>query len=153
MDNYRLPDGQTYTAADDVQGVLYQRVKLATGADGAFDGDVSAGHPLPTTRLASAPVRRAPLQATAAGQTLVLNGTPGKGLRVLSLMLLTDTQVGLRFESGPAALSGLMPLPRGGGFVWPECEGGWLETSPGQPLQVFLDAAAQVGGVLTYQEV
>jgi hypothetical protein len=36
-------------AADDVSGVLYQRIKLIHGADGENDGDVAASNPLPVT--------------------------------------------------------------------------------------------------------
>jgi hypothetical protein len=53
-----VPDNVGYTpgtgatiAADDVGGALYQRVKLATGADGVVDGDVSAANPLPIAAL------------------------------------------------------------------------------------------------------
>lgn len=51
-----MPDNVGYTpgsgatiAADDVGGVLLQRVKLVQGADGVNDGDVAAGNPLPVT--------------------------------------------------------------------------------------------------------
>jgi hypothetical protein len=50
-----MPDNIGYTpgagatvAADEIGGVLYQRVKLNTGADGTA-ADVSQGNPLPTT--------------------------------------------------------------------------------------------------------
>lgn len=34
-------------AADDINGVKYQRVKIAVGTDGSYVGDVSSEHPLP----------------------------------------------------------------------------------------------------------
>ena len=34
-------------AADDINGVKYQRVKIAIGTDGSYVGDVSSDHPLP----------------------------------------------------------------------------------------------------------
>ena len=37
-------------AADEVGGALYQRMKIAVGADGVNDGDVSSANPLPTTQ-------------------------------------------------------------------------------------------------------
>lgn len=39
--------GGDIIATDDVGGVKFQRMKLALGADGAHDGDVSAANPLP----------------------------------------------------------------------------------------------------------
>lgn len=36
-------------AADDIGGVLHQRIKVVLGADGTSDGDVSSANPLPVT--------------------------------------------------------------------------------------------------------
>lgn len=48
-DNVGITPGSGATAAaDDIGGVLYQRVKLIQGADGTNDGDVAASNPLPT---------------------------------------------------------------------------------------------------------
>lgn len=51
-----MPDNVGYTpgsgaivAADDIGGVLHQRVKLALGAAGTNDGDLSATNPMPVT--------------------------------------------------------------------------------------------------------
>ena len=47
-DNVSITPGSGATAAaDDIGGVLYQRIKLVHGADGVNDGDVAAGNPLP----------------------------------------------------------------------------------------------------------
>lgn len=43
------PGSGATVAADDVGGVLHQRVKLTLGADGVSNGDVSASNPIPTT--------------------------------------------------------------------------------------------------------
>jgi hypothetical protein len=58
-----MPDNVGYTpgsgatvAADDVGGVLIQRMKLVLGTDGANDGDVSASNPIPTGYAAYAKV-------------------------------------------------------------------------------------------------
>ena len=45
-DNTQLPNGPL-VAGDDIDGVLYQRVKLTLGGDGVNDGDVSAANPMP----------------------------------------------------------------------------------------------------------
>jgi len=34
-------------AADEIGGVMFQRVKVAIGADGENDGDISSAHPMP----------------------------------------------------------------------------------------------------------
>ena len=47
-DNIAVTPGSGATAAaDDVNGVLYQRVKLTLGGDGTSDGDVSKDNPIP----------------------------------------------------------------------------------------------------------
>ena len=47
-DNVNITPGSGATvAADDVSGVLYQRVKLTLGADGVSSGDVAAANPIP----------------------------------------------------------------------------------------------------------
>lgn len=47
-DNVTITEGSgTQIAADDVGGVKYQRIKVATGADGTAN-DVSSSNPLPT---------------------------------------------------------------------------------------------------------
>ncbi len=48
-DNVGITPGSGATAAaDDIGGVLFQRVKVVHGADGTNDGDVAASNPLPT---------------------------------------------------------------------------------------------------------
>lgn len=83
-DNVSISPGAGATvAADDIDGALYQRMKLTLGADGVNDGDISAGNPLPveiadtvTVAVASAPtldvtvVNAAPIEATIANPTL-----------------------------------------------------------------------------------
>lgn len=51
-----MPDNIGYTpgsgatvAADDIGGVLFQRIKVVHGADGTNDGDVSATNPFPVS--------------------------------------------------------------------------------------------------------
>jgi hypothetical protein len=47
-DNVGITPGSGATAAaDDIGGVLHQRVKLTLGADGVSDGDVSSSNPMP----------------------------------------------------------------------------------------------------------
>lgn len=41
--------GGDTTAADDIAGVKYQRVKLTLGADGVNNGDIATGNPMPVS--------------------------------------------------------------------------------------------------------
>jgi len=48
-DNVGITPGTGATAAaDDIGGVLHQRVKITLGSDGVSDGDVSSANPMPT---------------------------------------------------------------------------------------------------------
>ena len=62
-DNTTLPGTGNVIAADDIGGVLFQRVKLIHGADGVNAGDVAAANPLPVS------VASLPLPAGAATET------------------------------------------------------------------------------------
>lgn len=49
-DNVQITEGAGKTiAGDDIGGVVHQRVKITTGADGVNDGDVSSSNPLPVS--------------------------------------------------------------------------------------------------------
>jgi hypothetical protein len=46
------PPKDTIVGADEIDGVVYQRMKLIHGADGVNEGDISALNPLPVNLLA-----------------------------------------------------------------------------------------------------
>jgi hypothetical protein len=49
-DNFNFSPGTGATgAADDIDGVMYPRVKLVLGANNSNDGDVASGNPMPVT--------------------------------------------------------------------------------------------------------
>jgi hypothetical protein len=54
-DNVTITPGSgAIVAADEIDGVKYQRVKLIEGADGVNNGDVSSSNPLPTQETGGA---------------------------------------------------------------------------------------------------
>ncbi len=46
-DNPATAPRDTLVAADEIEGVIYQRMKVVVGDDGINDGDVSSKNPLP----------------------------------------------------------------------------------------------------------
>jgi hypothetical protein len=46
-----LGTGGDVSAADDISGVKFSRVKLTLGADGTNDGDVATGNPMPVRQV------------------------------------------------------------------------------------------------------
>lgn len=104
-DNVAITPGSGATAAaDDIGGVLFQRVKVAVGADGVNDGDVSSVNPMPVAGYgelveAIEALRMAVQALTRSGLGQSLPDTSGR-IRVLldaitaSLTLATITTVG-----------------------------------------------------------
>lgn len=155
--------GSTF-AADDIGSVLYPRVKISAGADGAAT-DVSAAAPLPTAAfhesnqvtVAGAPVtiKYAAIDAAVSGDNTLLAAVTSKKIRVLSLFLVAAGTVTVRFESGAGgtALTGQMNLIANTGFVLPFNPGGWFETASNTLLNLELSAAVSVDGCISYIEV
>jgi hypothetical protein len=79
-DNFQLPVPATagdISAADEIGGVKFQRVKLTVGADGVNDGDVSAANPLPVSGTQDD-------GAASSGKAMVVAGiTPGGVVQIL----------------------------------------------------------------------
>jgi hypothetical protein len=85
-DNTQLNPGAggDIAAADDIDGVKYQRIKLTLGADGVNDGDLSAANPMPVagslsvdnfpaqSGLTDAQLRAAPVLVEESGPLITL---------------------------------------------------------------------------------
>ena len=70
-DNIGITPGTGATAAaDDISGILYQRVKITVGADGTNDGDVATGNPMPVTDSGLPPLTTSHPLSTASGATV-----------------------------------------------------------------------------------
>lgn len=78
-----LIESGTLRAADEVGGVLIQRVKLVHGADGVNDGDVSGASPLPVAQ----PPSTAPAAASGANAaaTITFAAVAGQSHRLTFL--------------------------------------------------------------------
>lgn len=92
--------------------------------------------------------------ATSGDNTLVAAVT-GKKIRVHQLALIGSAAVTVRFESGASgtALTGQMQFAANGGFVLPFSPMGWFETASDTLLNMELNGATSVDGVLGYTEV
>lgn len=106
--------GTDVLAADDIGGVLFPRVKMAIGADGVNNGDVSAANPLPITgaltdaqlRAAAVPVSGpltdAQLRATVIPVSLASSPLP-TGAATQTTVASIDTKT-------PALVGGAVPV-------------------------------------------
>jgi hypothetical protein len=71
-DNVGITPGSGATAAaDDIGGVLHQRVKLTLGADGVSDGDVSSSNPIPAQLTTVTSENPLPTQETGGAMSLL----------------------------------------------------------------------------------
>lgn len=97
----------------------------------------------------------AAITASSSGVTNILALVAGKKIRVLSLTLVANAAVNVKFQSHvtPTDLTGLFYLGANGGFVLNFSPTGHFETITGEALDINLSGAVAVGGVLTYIEV
>jgi len=95
------------------------------------------------------------ISASSSGDNTLVSAVASKKIRVLSLVLIADDEVDVRFESGASgtALSGQMALTTNTGFVLPFNPVGWFETASNTLLNLELSDAVGVNGCLTYVEV
>jgi hypothetical protein len=106
VDNTRLNPGEggDVIAADDVNGVKFQRVKLTLGGDGQDQGDVHDGNPLPV------------IDAFVAGSWAYLTGVAGDvQLPPLSRVLSISAVTGM--SAGSVAVAGGPPIALPAGFA------------------------------------
>jgi hypothetical protein len=155
--------GSTF-AADDIGSVFYPRVKVSHGADGsAVDQSLAAPAPVGASvesgqiLVAGVPVtpKFGTIAASTSGNNTILAAVTGKKIRVLSLWLISNGTVNVKFQSaaGGTDLSGLAYLVANTGMVLPFNPAGWMETASAALLNLNLSAAIAVGGGFTYIEV
>lgn len=90
-------------------------------------------------------------EATSGNNTLVA-ATSGKSICVLGAVLVSAGTVTATFQSGASgtALSGGISLVANSGFTLPQGEACWFRTAESALLNLSLDAAVSVDGVLVY---
>lgn len=130
-DNVDITPGTGATvAADDVSGVLYQRVKLAIGADGAAadcPGDSTNGPYVQAKRRDLGKTRVSKRVAVSASQTGATVWDPTGGTKfVLTKLVYSATGAGTvqlfdETDSGNTVITPIMSVAANGGFVldWP----------------------------------
>lgn len=86
-DNVAITEGSGKNiAADDIGGVLHQRVKVTVGADGTNDGDVSSANPLPVSVSGSVTV-------DGSGSTQPVSGTVTANLSAVDNAVLDQIEL------------------------------------------------------------
>lgn len=98
--------------------------------------------------------KRAVISASSSGVNALISAVTGKKIRVLSLVLMANAAVNVKFQSHttPTDLTGLFYLAANGGFSVGFSPLGHFETVAGEQLDINLSGAVAVGGCLTYVE-
>jgi len=104
-------------------------------------------------------IKRAVINAAAAGNNEIVAAVSGKSICVLAMLLMAaDTVTATIYsdvQSGGTALSGPLSLGASGGFVLPapgDPAACWFKTAAGKKLNLYLSAAKQVSGAVVYYE-
>lgn len=94
-----------------------------------------------------------PIVAAGPGTTTLVAAVAAKAVKVLSAALMSDGTTNVKFQSsGGTDRSGNFPLIANTGFVLGP-GGVWMQSATGEGLALVLSAAANVGGVLVYEQV
>jgi hypothetical protein len=106
------------------------------------------------TEVKTVPINIAPGGASA---TAIVAGVTGKKIRILAMVIGTDTIGTLRFQddaSSPTVLSGDIPVLADSPLVLEFNEGmHWGETAAGDDLDILPSGAMNIDGILVYTEV
>jgi hypothetical protein len=113
-DNVEITSGTgTNVAADEIGGVKYQRVKIALGADGAWDGDLAPGaaaaaESLPITASTEDVARTGSITETAPASDTASSGLNGRlqriAQRITSLIALVPASLGQKAMAASMAV-------------------------------------------------
>jgi hypothetical protein len=94
----------------------------------------------------------AAISANTNNDTGIVPGESGKKIRVVAFCIVASGAVSVKFRSGTTDITGEMSLVSGGSVAH-AYDGGLFETAEGQPLNIYLSAAQQVGGYVVYRKV
>ena len=89
------------------------------------------------------------IDASGMGDTEVVAAVAGFRIRVISVLLLAESAVKVKFRSASTDITGPMALDAKGGFSG-DARDGLFETEVGEALNINLDTAIQVGGSTSY---
>jgi len=99
------PGSGATVAADDIGGVLHQRIKVVIGADGINDGDISTSNPLPIIAPSGVTISGTPNVAVTNTPSVTVSGTPN--VAVTSSVVPTGAATSANQTSGNTSLASI----------------------------------------------
>jgi hypothetical protein len=153
--------GTTGTISGKLRGIVQLlagtlSVNLATAISNLIDS-ITAYHA--TDALMNGTTALTPkfavITASASGVTTLVAAVTNKKIRVISIVLVANAAVNVKFQSHvtPTDITGLLYLGANGGFAPGYNPLGHFQTISGEALDINLSSAVAVGGWLTYVEV
>jgi len=99
------------------------------------------------------------VQASVAGDSIVIPGMANKKIRVLAYLITSSNQNMVKWKSGSTEISGELHIPSGGNIVihmgdlWPSGGLPALECGIGENLVINIQQSQSIGGHITYYYV
>jgi len=84
------------------------------------------------------------------GSNAVVTAKTGRSIRVVSAAIVTTLANSIKFLSASTDISALWPLGANGGMVLPYNDHGWVQTAPGEALNINLGVATSTGVHIQY---
>lgn len=162
-------DGQAQVVNDDIRRLLeslvqMQQAMLTLWGGQHLIGDLEvdkSGQPRESTQMDLGrvwingrvfPVKWAEINATASGDTTVVQATAGK-IRVIGLDIVVSASVDIAWKSGANTIRNAQAFASNGGMVVPTTPGFFVETAAGEALVINLSTTANARGCVRYVEV
>jgi hypothetical protein len=96
------------------------------------------------------PLSAAPINLAATGALVA--ASIGKVVRVYKMLVAVATTTTITFADGATALSGAITLSAGAPLVLPFDTTPWMQTSPGNALNITLGSSVQTSGIILYTQ-
>ena len=97
------------------------------------------------------PLLEVVVDVAAAGDNVIIAGTPGNTIRIFQLFLVLGGDTLLTFKDGPAIeFDGPLTMMKGGSIVLDENDPHWFKTSLGNDFIINLSNPVQLSGRIYY---
>ena len=153
-DNVAITAGTgTSIAADDISGVLHQRVKLSIGDDGAaVDASPLAPLPMRPGHPATKVLTNAAVSVSSSGANALVSATAAQTTRVFRIVLMFHAATTAKFQSASTDLTGAMQFQAGQSLTLDYDGEPWFVTQANEAFNLNLGSAVTVTGFIQYEK-
>lgn len=135
-------------------GIVIARVPALTEVQAGGSAEVTFAPALSGSLSPNLTYATQAIATAANGNTQLVAAVAGHRIRVKRVALMAAGNVGVKFRDGASDLTGVYTLIASTGFVLgPETQEWWFQTAVSSALNINLDAATLIGGVLGFEVV